>query len=70
MTKSDLKSYIRENIIEILSEESVEDIEDQTAATKAQTDAYKDLAKAKEEAGIEEEVSPTIRQKKRRPNAS
>ena len=63
MTKSDLKSYIRENIIEILSEESVEDI-------KAQTDAYKDLAKAKEEAGIEEEVSPTIRQKKRRPNAS
>ena len=46
MTKSDLKSYIRENIIEILSEESVEDIE-------AQTDAYKDLAKAKEEAGIE-----------------
>ena len=63
MTKSDLKSYIRENIIEILSEESVEDIE-------AQTDAYKDLAKAKEEAGIEEEMSPTIRQKKRRPNAS
>ena len=63
MKKSDLKSYIRENIIEILSEESVEDI-------KAQTDAYKDLAKAKEEAGIEEEVSPTIRQKKRRPNAS
>jgi hypothetical protein len=63
MKKSDLKSYIRENIIEILSEESVEDI-------KAQTDAYKDLAKAKEEAGIEEEVSPTIRQKKKRPNAS
>ena len=65
MTKNDLKSYIRENIIEILSEESVEDIE-------AQTNAYKDLAKAKEEAGIEmeEEVSPTIRQKKRRPNAA
>lgn len=63
MTKSDLKSYIRENIIEILSEESVEDIE-------AQTDAYKELAAAKKEAGIEEEVSPTIRQKKRRPNAS
>lgn len=63
MKKSDLKSYIRENIIEILSEESVEDIE-------AQTDAYKKLADAKKEAGIEEEVSPTIRQKKRRPNAS
>ena len=63
MTKSDLKSYIRENIIEILSEESVEDIE-------AQTDAYEKLAAAKEKAGIEEEVSPTIRQKKRRPNAS
>ena len=63
MKKSDLKSYIRENIIKILSEESVEDIE-------AQTDAYEKLAAAKEKAGIEEEVSSTIRQKKRRPNAS
>ena len=63
MTKNDLKSYIRENIIEILSEESVEDIE-------AQTNAYKDLAAAKKEAGIEEEVSSTIRQKKKKPNAS
>ena len=65
MTKSDLKSYIRENIIEILSEE-----EEETPDIQAKADAYRDLAKAKEEAGIEEEVSPTIRQKKRRPNAS
>jgi len=66
MKKSDLKSYIRENIIEILSEE-----EEETEGTiKAKADAYRDLANAKKEAGIEEEVSPTIRQKKRRPNAS
>jgi len=63
MKKSDLKSYIRENIIEILSEESVEDIE-------AKTKAYGELAAAKKEAGLEEELSPTIRQKKKRPNAS
>lgn len=66
MKKSDLKSYIRENIIEILSEEEEKSVED----IEAQTDAYKKLADAKKEAGIEEEVSPTIRQKKRRPNAS
>tara|TARA_R100001509_G_scaffold141828_1_gene97021 strand:- start:182 stop:373 length:192 start_codon:yes stop_codon:yes gene_type:complete len=63
MKKSDLKSYIRENIIEILSEESVEDIE-------AKTKAYGELAAAKKEAGLEEELSPAIRQKKKRPNAS
>ena len=68
MTKSDLKSYIRENIIEILSEEE----EETPDKIKATADAYRDLANAKKEAGIEleEEVSPTIRQKKRRPNAS
>ena len=50
MKKSELKNYIRENIISTLSE----DTEAEIAKTKELTAAVKDLNAAKKEAGIEE----------------
>jgi hypothetical protein len=54
MKKSELKNYIRENIISTLSE----DTEAEIAKTKELTSAIKDLEAAKKEAGIEEDVTP------------
>ena len=54
MKKSELKSFIKENIIGILSEEDVKDIE---AKQKAQADLNAELEKTvdlKKQAGIEE----------------
>ena len=50
MKKSELKNYIRENIISTLSESTEDEIE----KTKELTSAVKDLNTAKKEAGIEE----------------
>ena len=50
MKKSELKKYVRENIISELSENT----EDEIAKTKELTSAIKDLESAKKEAGIEE----------------
>jgi len=50
MKKSELKNYIKENIISTLSE----DTEAEIAKTKELTSAIKDLEVAKKEAGIEE----------------
>ena len=50
MKKSELKKYIRENIISELSEST----EDEITATKELTKAVQDLDSAKKEAGIEE----------------
>ena len=50
MKKSELKKYVRENIISELSENT----EDEIAKTKELTSAIKDLEVAKKEAGIEE----------------
>ena len=50
MKKSELKKYIRENVISELSENT----EDEIAKTKELTTAIKDLESAKKEAGIEE----------------
>ncbi len=50
MKKSELKKYIRENIISELSENT----EDEITKTKELTTAIKDLETAKKEAGIEE----------------
>ena len=50
MKKSELKKYIRENIISELSEST----EDEITKTKELTTAIKDLETAKKEAGIEE----------------
>ena len=54
MKKSELKNYIRENIISTLSEDTEEEI----AKTKELTAAIKDLEVAKKEAGIEEDATP------------
>ncbi len=55
MKKSELKDYIRENIISTLSEDTEAEIE----KTKELTSAVKDLEAAKKEAGIEEnELDP------------
>jgi len=50
MKKSELKKYVRENIISELSEST----EDEIAKTKELTQAVQDLDTAKKEAGIEE----------------
>ena len=50
MKKSELKKYIRENIISELSEST----EDEINKTKELTQAVQDLESAKKEAGIEE----------------
>ena len=50
MKKSELKKYIKENIISELSEST----EDEIAKTKELTQAVQDLESAKKEAGIEE----------------
>jgi len=50
MKRSELKNYIRENIISELSENT----EDEIAKTKELTQAVQDLESAKKEAGIEE----------------
>jgi len=54
MKKSELKNYIRENIISTLSEDTEAEIE----KTKELTSAIKDLEAAKKEAGIEEDATP------------
>ena len=54
MKKSELKNYIRENIISALSE----DTEAEITKTKELTAAIKDLEVAKKEAGIEEDATP------------
>ena len=54
MKKSELKNYIRENIISTLSEDTEAEIE----KTKELTAAIKDLESAKKEAGIEEDATP------------
>ena len=54
MKKSELKNYIRENIISTLSEDTDAEIE----KTKELTSAIKDLEAAKKEAGIEEDATP------------
>ena len=48
MKRSELAEYIKETIIEVLSEDTAKEIED----TKELTQAVKDLKKAKEEAGL------------------
>ena len=50
MKKSELKKYVRENILSSLSEST----EDEIAKTKELTQAVQDLESAKKEAGIEE----------------
>ncbi len=50
MKKSELKNYIRENIIEVLSETTEEEIK----STKELTSAVRDLGAAKEKAGLTE----------------
>ena len=52
MKKSDLKSYIRENIINILSED-LDELEDQLDVVDQKLDA---LISKKEEAGVNEQV--------------
>ena len=55
MKKSELKNYIKENILSMLSEDTAGEIE----KTKELTAAVKDLEAAKKEAGIEEnELDP------------
>ena len=54
MKKSELKNYIKENIISTLSENT----EDEIAKTKELTQAVQDLESAKKEAGIEEDAIP------------
>ena len=56
MKKSELKKYIRENIISELSEST----EDEIAKTKELTQAVQDLESAKKEAGIEENIAGDI----------
>ena len=57
MKKSELKNYIRENIISTLSEDTEAEIE----KTKELTSAIKDLETAKKEAGIEEDAIPLMK---------
>tara|TARA_R110000822_G_scaffold149056_8_gene288156 strand:+ start:1573 stop:2103 length:531 start_codon:yes stop_codon:yes gene_type:complete len=55
MKQSDLKEYIKEEIISVLSEDTKEDIEDTkelTAATKELADAKKDLVNEYENIGL------------------
>jgi len=56
MKKSEFKAYIREEIIEILSEETAKDIQDKT---KAQAELNKELEKTKELTTEEDEAEPT-----------
>ena len=56
MKKSELKNYIKENIISELSEDK--ETQQNTKDTEELTKAMSDLAKAKEEAGIEEDATP------------
>jgi len=56
MKKSELKNYIRENIISTLLEDK--ETQQNTKDTEELTKAMDDLAKAKEEAGIEEDATP------------
>ena len=57
MKKSELKNYIRENIISTLSEDTEAEIQ----KTKELTAAVKDLDAAKKEAGIEEDATPLMK---------
>ena len=54
MKKSELKNYIRENIISTLSE----NIEDETKALDDYESKLDDVIKKKQEAGIEEDATP------------
>ena len=52
MRRSELAEYIKETIIEVLSEDTAQELED----TQKLTQAVKDLKKAKEEAGLTEDI--------------
>ena len=56
MKKSELKNYIKENIISSLSE----DIEDNIKALEDYDEKLDDVIKKKQEAGIEEKVAKTV----------
>jgi len=56
MKKSELKNHIKENIISELSEDK--ETQQNTKDTEELTKTMSDLAKAKEEAGIEEDATP------------
>lgn len=56
MKRSDLKSYIKENILSTLSEE----IEDDLKSLEAYDEKLDDVIKKKEEAGIEEKVAKSV----------
>lgn len=58
MKKSELKNYIREEIISTLSED--EKTQQDTKDAEELTTALNDLAKAKQEAGIEEKVAKSV----------
>ena len=58
MKKSELKNYIREEIISTLSED--EKTQQDTKDAEELTAALNDLAKAKQQAGIEEDISDAI----------
>ena len=62
MKKSELKAYIRENIIETLSEEEqIPDADEVKATTKALADMNKELAKSKELRKEEEDDKDAIK---------
>ena len=52
MRRSELSEYIKETIVELLSEDTAQELED----TQELTQAVKDLQKAKEEAGLTEDI--------------
>ena len=56
MKKTELKKYVKENIISTLLEDK--ETQQNTKDTEELTKAMDDLAKAKEEAGIEEDATP------------
>ena len=56
MKTSQLKEYIKNEIIEILSESTEEEIENTNEKTKELTKSIEDLGKAKKEAGLIDEA--------------
>ncbi len=63
MKRSELAEYIKETIIEVLSEEqrvfadfSADDVNDVWKGTEKLTNAFKDLAQAKKAAGLAEDI--------------
>ena len=71
MKRSELAEYIKETIIEVLSEEqrvfadfSADDVNDVWKGTEKLTNAFKDLAKAKKDAGLAEDIEDTEKAEK------